>query len=66
MRNDLYPNRKASYYIPTKGKNKLLRSEGPSQIHQMSKGGQITLAVLGKPYVVCQFHNSMNTFNLSD
>ncbi|CAB4406562.1 unnamed protein product [Rhizophagus irregularis] len=51
MRNDLYPNRKANYYIPTKGKNKLLQSEGPSQIHQISKGGQITLAVLGKSYV---------------
>ncbi|GBB85160.1 hypothetical protein RclHR1_11710002 [Rhizophagus clarus] len=51
MRNDLYPNRKANYFIPTKGKNKLSRSEGPSQIHQLSKGGQITLAVLGKPYI---------------
>ncbi|RIA95752.1 hypothetical protein C1645_816190 [Glomus cerebriforme] len=51
MRNDLYPNRKANYYIPKKGKNKLLQSKGPSQIHQIAKGGQITLAIFGKPYV---------------
>lgn len=55
MRNDLYPSRKANYYIPMKGKNKLFQSKGPSQIHQIAKGGQITLAIFGKPYVVCKF-----------
>ncbi|CAG8689201.1 3830_t:CDS:2 [Funneliformis caledonium] len=50
MRNDLYPSRKANYFIPTVGKNKSLQSKGPSQIHQIAKGGQITLAILGRSY----------------
>ncbi|CAI2181120.1 9548_t:CDS:2 [Funneliformis geosporum] len=60
MRNDLYPSRKANYYIPTAGKYNSLQSKGPSQIHQIAKGGQITLAILGRSYAVhdIEFHEN--------